>query len=347
VSRPVSSSTGADDVRVNRLNSVSSAAAALTLLPTFALASEPLYVKNLSPIVGLIGLPSQRDAFATEPGRFAVALHGSVASHYVNDREDDEFLNLDGETLRGALDLRWGIVENLDVQLEIPWLDHSGGELDELIDDWHDFWGMSDGGRSDVPRDLLDYRYLTPDGGFGLQEDASGLGDINLSLNYAFYRDEDAAASVAVGYKFGTGDEEDFTGSGEDDVWVAVRFSGRHLSDLPLSWHGHAGYLRAGESDLMEDFQEEDFWFAGLSMDWSFAANWSALVQVDAHAAPLKSDITGVGDEAYIGTVGVRWRFAEHWSGDFSVVEDIGVETAPDVTFQFSVRYKPGAAVGD
>ena len=32
-----------------------------------------------------------------------------------------------------------------------------------------------------------------------------GLGDINLSLNYAFYRDADAAASLAVGYKFGTG----------------------------------------------------------------------------------------------------------------------------------------------
>lgn len=335
-------------MRAKRLNAVCcGVAAALSLLPALAVASEPLYVKNLSPIAGLIGLPSQRDAFATEPGRLAVAVHGSIASHYVNDSEDDEFLNLDGETLRGALDLRFGIVHNLDVQLEIPWLDHSGGELDELIDDWHDFWGMSDGGRSDVPRDLLDYRYVTPDGGFGLQEDASGLGDINLSLNYAFYRDEDAAASVAVGYKFGTGDEEDFTGSGEDDVWVAVRFSGRHLSDLPLSWHGHAGYLRAGESDMIEGFQEEDFWFAGLSMDWSFAANWSALVQVDAHAAPLKSDITGVGDEAYLGTVGVRWRFAEHWSGDFSVVEDIGVETAPDVTFQFSVRYKPGTAAAN
>jgi hypothetical protein len=82
-------------------------------------------------------------------------------------------------------------------------------------------------------------------------------------------------------------------------------------------------------------------------MDWRFAANWSALAQVDAHSAPLKSDITGVGDEAYLGTVGVRWRFAEQWSGDFSVVEDIGVETAPDVTFQFSVRYKPGGAAGD
>ena len=316
--------------------------ALVAFLPVMAVqANEPLYVKNLSPIIGLIGLPSQRDAFTTARGRFAAAAHTSIASHYVNDAENDEFLNIDGETVRVALDLRYGIVENLDVQLEVPWLDHSGGELDRLIDDWHDFWGMSDGGRSDVPRDLLDYRYATPDGTFGLDEDASGLGDINLSLNYAFYRDEEAAFALALGYKFGTGDEEDFTGSGEDDVWVALRFSGRQLSDLPLYWHGHAGYLRAGESDLMEDFQEKNFWFAGLSLEWMFAQNWSALAQFDSNAAPLKSDITAVGDEAYIATAGLRWRFAEDWSGDFSVVEDIGVETAPDVTFQFSLRYSP------
>ena len=96
------------------------------------------------------------------------------------------------------------------VQLEVPWLEHSGGDLDSLIDDWHDLWGMSDGGRSDVPDDLLDYRYATRDGGFGLQDDASGLGDISVSVNYAFYRHDKAAASLALGYKFGTGDEDDF-----------------------------------------------------------------------------------------------------------------------------------------
>ncbi len=35
------------------------ALAVLTCLPVVAQASEPLYVKNLSPIAGLIGLPSQ------------------------------------------------------------------------------------------------------------------------------------------------------------------------------------------------------------------------------------------------------------------------------------------------
>ena len=41
-------------------------------------------------------------------------------------------------------------------------------------------------------------------------------------------------------------------------------------------------------------------------------------------------------------TAGARWRFAQHWALDFSVVEDILVETAPDVIFQASLRYRPG-----
>lgn len=312
--------------------------AILCTLP--AVASEPLYVKNLSPVAGLLGLPSQRDANTTSQGEWAVAVHGSLASHYVNESNATEFLNFDGETGRVALELRYGLAENWDLQLEVPWLDQSGGDLDGLIDDWHDFWGMSDGGRSRVPRDILDYRYTSAQGGFSLQDDTSGMGDISLSVNYAFYREESATVSAALGYKIGTGDDDDFLGSGADDAYIALRFSGEQLSDLPLSWHGQVGYLRAGDSNVLDGLQEKNLWFAGLAMDWRFAQHWSLIAQLDSHAAPLDSTITGVGDDAVMATLGARWYFAPQWSVDISVVEDIRVETAPDVTFQASVRYR-------
>ena len=146
-----------------------------------------------------------------------------------------------------------------------------------------------------------------------------------------------------LGYKFGTGDDDDFVGSGADDAFVALRFSGDHLSDLPLAWHGQVGYLRAGESNVVENLQHRDFWFGGVSLGWQFATRWSVLAQLDAHRAPLDSEITGVGDDAVMLTVGTRWQFTSHWSVEISVVEDIRVETAPDVTFQASLRYRPVA----
>jgi hypothetical protein len=315
---------------------------AAALLPEAIADSEPLYTKNLSPVAGLFGLPAQRSARIAGSGVSSLALHGSVASHYVADSESGEFLNFDGESQRLALEWRYGLTDNWDLQLEVPWLDHSGGQLDSLIDDWHNFWGLSDGGRSKAPADVLDFHYASAAENFQLRDDVSGIGDTSLSVSRVLYRDAGSTAAVALGYKFATGEEQDFLGSGADDVFATVRFSGQHQADLPLSWHGQLGYLRAGSTRILGDLQEKDLWFAGLAVDWQIAERWSLLAQIDAHAAPADSAISGLGDEAIMLTVGGRWRFSRDWAVDFSVVEDIRVETAPDVSFQASLRYRPG-----
>lgn len=313
--------------------------AAVQVLP--AVADEPLYVKNLAPVTGLLGLPSQRNAAPVDG--WGLDLHTSIASHYVLDLTDDEGLLQDGETLRFALDARFALSDRWEVALEVPWLQQSGGNLDSLINGWHDLWGMSDGGRSEAEDDVLDYRYQSAGTSFSLQDDSSGVGDVTASVTYAFFRDESSAASIALGYKFGTGEEDEFLGSGGDDAWVAVRFSGDHLSDLPLSWHGQLGYLYADDVDLLGPEQNNNLWFAGLALDWKIAERWSLLAQLDANAAPLDSDIDALGTEAIMVSFGARWRFAPEWALDLSFIEDAQVETAPDVTFQASVRYRPGS----
>ncbi|MEH6591181.1 MAG: DUF3187 family protein [Halioglobus sp.] len=305
-----------------------------------AQASEPIYVKNLNPVRGLLGIPSQRAAFIPSAGNFDLALHGSLANTYLLDVDASEALNLDGETLRFALEGRYALADNWDLQLEVPWLQHSGGQLDSVIDGWHDFWSMPDGGRPEVKRDLLDYRYGNGDHSFALLDDASGLGDITLSTSYVFYNDGGTSSAVVAGYKFATGDDDKFLGSGGDDAYLALRFSGRHLADLPLTWHGQLGYLRAGSSELMGTRQERDLWFAGLSLDWAAFNQVSVIGQVDIQAAPMNSEITGMGDEAVMLSLGMSWRFLPHWSADFNFVEDAAPETAPDIILQASIRYR-------
>jgi hypothetical protein len=74
-------------------------------------------------------------------------------------------------------------------------------------------------------------------------------------------------------------------------------------------------------------------------MDWHITPRWSLIAQIDSNEGPLDSDLTATGDEAFMATLGGRWRFAEHWALDFSVIEDLRVESLPDVTFQASIRY--------
>lgn len=304
-------------------------------------AGEPLYVKNLSPVTGLIGLPSQRSAETPGAGRLNVALHSSLANTYVNEFKRPEAVNLDGEVLRFALELRYGLGDDWDIQLELPWLQHSGGQLDSLIDGWHDIFGMSDGGRDLVPRDLLDYRYLGPKTGFLLEDETSGIGDITLALSHVFYRRRETAVALALGYKFGSGEEDDLLGSGAHDGFLALRFTGAHGSELPLTWHGQLGYLRAGQSDLLRGIQSRDLWFAGLALDWALWDRVSLLAQLDGHAGPTHSDLTGLGADAWMGSLGLRWRMGGRWNLDLNFVEDLQVETAPDITFQASLSYRP------
>jgi hypothetical protein len=326
-------------------NAVQPAAAVFTLLLLQALptsAAEPLYVKNLSPVAGLFGLPSQRSADTPGAGEFLLAVHGSLANTYVNEFRRPEAVNLDGEVGRVALELRYGIGEDWDLSIEVPWLQHSGGHLDSLIDGWHDLFGMSDGGRDAVDRDLLDYRYAGPDTAFELTDDASGVGDISVALNRVFYRRDATRVSAVAGYKFSSGDAGDFTGSGSEDAYLALRFSGAHLSGLPLTWHGQLGYLRAGEADALGELQNRDLWFVGLALDWAAWEHVSLLAQLDGHAGPTDSSLTGIGEDAWMLSLGLRWQLAPRWQLDFSFVEDIQIETAPDIIFQTSLRYHPG-----
>ncbi|PLW84158.1 hypothetical protein CWI75_02075 [Kineobactrum sediminis] len=321
--------------------------ALLTVLPLVALparGAEPLYSKNLSPVAGLLGLPSPRSAALAAEGDWQLAMHGSIASHFVLDSDNGEALNLDGETYRVAMDLRYGFSPGWELQLEVPWLGHSGGSLDSAIDNWHDLWRMPDGGRSRVPRDLLDFSYRAVGSRFALTDDASGVGDITLALNRTLFTGSSLQLSAGLGYKFATGRERELLGSGAEDGFIALR-AGWVPAGSPFSAHAQAGYLRAGHSRVLANPQERNLWFAGAGLNWRALDALSLIVQLDSHSAPMESRLAALGDTALLLSVGGRWQMNPRWALDISVVEDVAVATGPDIIFQASLRFTPSGAV--
>lgn len=301
-------------------------------------ATEPLYSKNLSPLTGLLGLPSPRAAALTPPGDWQLALHGAGASHFVLDEAGGEQVRLDGESYRLALELRRGVGGGWELQLELPWLAHNGGSMDSLIDGWHDLWGMSDGGRGGVPRDQLDFVYRAPGAGFTLRDSAAGVGDLTLALNRALLAGPSLKVSAELGYKFATGSERELLGSGAEDVHVALRAAGAPPASR-FSWQGQAGYLRAGRSSVLGERQRRDLWFAGVGLSWAATDQLALIAQLDAHGAPLRSALPVVGGSALRLTAGGRWQVSRQWALELSIVEDVRVETAPDIIFQASARW--------
>jgi hypothetical protein len=309
------------------------------LFPVQGLAG-PLYSKNLAPVAGLIGFPVLREAATLERGQFKAAVFGSVANNYSVDTKGSESVNFDGEVQRFAGLFAIGLGSGWELEAELPWLRHDGGELDKPIENWHDLWGLPDGNRDDAPRNLVNYSYLGAGAGFSMREEVQGWGDAQLALVRDIWRSDVAAISARAGVKFGSGDEDELLGSGSEDYYLSLNFSGRQKSDLPFLWHGQLGYLHAGDVEILGDIQEQDLWFASLGMEWAAWQQLHLKLQLDSHDAVADSNLDQLGEVAVQLTGGLSWLFAPGWEAEFSISEDISVDTAPDFVLQLGLRYR-------
>jgi hypothetical protein len=99
---------------------------------------------------------------------------------------DSEQLSIDGETTTIALSIRRRVHERLEIGIDVPYVQHSGGILDGFIKDWHSMLGLSNF-RRDGPNDQLRHAYIS-DGEtlFSLDSSVSGIGDVQLSAAMPF-----------------------------------------------------------------------------------------------------------------------------------------------------------------
>lgn len=301
--------------------------------------SQPLWAENLSPMAQLVALPSQRSAHIAQSWQWE--LHSAIASHWTIQSSGNTAVRFDGESTRAIAAFEWGFAPRWSARVSLPWINHGGGFLDGVINDWHRLFGMSDGGRQNFPQDQLAFFYSSDRNSQSLVAKASGIGDVRTELNYQLTQSSTDAWSLSAGYKWETGDDDQWLGSGAGDVFATLRYSGRHRSELPLTWHAQLGYTRAGKSMLLGPHQRRNLWHAGFAVDWRIAQRWSLLAQMDSHAGVMQSDVAALDEPTVMLTLGARYAITPRLSVEASFIEDIRVESAPDVTFQASFRWTP------
>ena len=255
--------------------------------------------------------------------------------------EGEEALLLDGQTDALTLSLRYGLPQQWDVEVTVPWRHHSGGVTDNLISSWHRLFGLPDGNRDSYPTDALHYQLSQPEHDRHLLRSVSGLGDIHVAVSRPLLAIDGGQLGISAGVKTASGRASDWLGSGATDIYALLRFSGQQLGGRPLWWHGQVGGTLAGDSNLFGPHQRRSLWFAGLAAEWRFTPRWSALMQYDGHSALLDGALEAVGEPAGMLSMAVRWRPTGHWMIDAGFSEDMVVESAPDITFLLNARYVP------
>ena len=300
---------------------------------------EPLSVKNLSPLQAVIGIPAQRSAVGTEG--FAITVNTALASHFVSRQTTEENVLFDGETQHHSLGLRWRLSEGWEATVQLPMRHHSGGFADSYINDWHDFFGMSDGGRSVATDNQLEFRYQAPNQALLLTRDSSGLGDFSFEVSRLDSPRDSISIAYAVGYEAGSGSTREWLGNGCADWYAVTRVSGDLLEQWPIYWHAQLGVSRPAQGGIFGTNNRSSLVFTGLSAEWVVSDQWSLIAQVDSHESAFKSSLAAVGESAVMLGLGLRRQLAAGWAADIGFVEDIRVETAPDIIFQASIYYRP------
>ena len=113
----------------------------------------PFQTSNRSPVVQIFGLPAIGNSKVLEAREKALTLVFDLANIYVDDSAQNERIILDGETYRLNLTGRMGIANRFEAGFELPWLFQNGGFLDGFIENYHDTFGFSQGGRDQAQQE--------------------------------------------------------------------------------------------------------------------------------------------------------------------------------------------------
>jgi hypothetical protein len=304
---------------------------------------DPFYTRDQGPFSQVFGVPPAEGGKLVPAGRLDLRVVFDLANSDSGSWLPRETLELDGETYRYTVALRYGLPNRMEIGLDIPYIAFSEGILDGFIDDFHKTVGISTAQKT-AGKNRLVFSYarngVTE---IDVRERTSGFGDILLSVALPLHRGECASArSVAVraALKLPTGDPYTLKGSGAVDFSLRVAANdGATLSAWNITLYGAGGLLFLGKGKVLKDQQRDFAGFGTVGFGWS-PLGWLALkLQLDLHGAFYRdSDAVVLTSDVVELTGGFSFALPRGTTLDVGLTETITAETSPDVAFHVAVR---------
>ncbi len=301
----------------------------------------PFATSNQNPLTAIYGLPATAPAQIVPQDRSEVSLRMDLASNCSLSSNKSETILLDSETTRLALTIKHSLGHELEIGMEIPYVFHNGGFLDDFIRNFHETFGMPTGDREAVDDDQVNYYYAKEsDTQLDIDSSQDGLGDLRFMGAWQVWRQEQKKAmdlAVRLSLKLPTGDADKLTGSGSTDLalWLSAAKSNQAHS---LALSGSAGILLLSDGDVLEEQQNNSVLFGSVGVGWQAFEHVALKVQLDCHTSFYdESDLRELGESVQLvfgGTVDIT----EDTALDLAMSEDIMVDTSPDVVFHLALR---------
>lgn len=304
----------------------------------------PFGASNQSPLAQIYGFPHDTGADIVPAGGFQVSMNQDLSSNYTVTSNTREQILLDGETYRLAFAARYGVSPSWEVGVEIPYLIQGGGFLDAFVINWHNVFGLPQGGRDSAPKGRVIYRYRKD----GVQkllmgQAASGIGDVRLTGGYRLYETRDMGRQYRLALKgavkLPTGDSSSLNGSGSTDGMLQLCASRTAYSEWgSLGVYGSVGGIAMSRSDVLRDQHNPLAGFGTLGFGWGPASWISFKAQLNGNTSLYRdSSLHELSKSPLLLVLGGALRLPGEYLLDIGVAEDVAVATAPDVSFHLGL----------
>lgn len=268
------------------------------------------------------------------------AKRGALYVDFLNEYHADgapatESILLDGETVRVAYGLRGGFSEVWEWNLEMPAYVQGGGFGDDLIEGWHDTFGLPNGGRELAAQDQYHYQYVRNGTTvLDVTETGTRLGDVTLGLGWQWFE----SSALRVQFKLPTGDGERLTGGNAGvALWTDVA--------IPFAEDGRwSGYLSGGgsfndEGEVLPQQQRSFVGFGGLGLRLRLYNSLHAYTQFYLHSSLYSdSELDPLSKPGAPAAFGLSWDVGDEAVFDLAFQEDLSVAASPDFSLRFGLR---------
>ena len=301
---------------------------------------RPLYNINQSPLIQIYGLPTLGEARVLAQDESDLALRLQISNNFTGTQSASEYLVLDGETHRLTLAWRQGLADDREWGFELPYLWYTGGFLDTYIERFHDSSNLPQGGRTDVPSNRVNYRY-TRNGVdlINVTHPVNGPGDLRLfgARQIGSYETSGVATALRASLKLPTGKESELLGSGSTDLALWLTAATTHSLD---QWnvYGGGGIMYMTEGRVLPLQQRNHVAFATFGISRMIFPHLIVSGQLDAQTPFYDyTHFRQLNSYPVQGLVGARWELAPRKFLEFSMSEDLVVDTSSDVVFSLSL----------
>jgi len=326
---------------MNRFSHTFFFAFVLLMLPCHSAAAEIRAFHNInqSPFKQIFGLPSLDNSPLVEAHKWRLNMNVNISNTYDISVSAQESIEIDVETFRGSLLASYGLRDNWQLSVEAPYIRYDDGFLDNFIYNWHDFFNLSQNGRTKDKSNQLHIAYMSNSNSlFAMHDAGAGLGDIRLNSAYSLpWGTRTFIFSTEV--KFPTGDFYKLTGSGGYDFSVGLLLNDpQSLGEYGITVFGGVAGVFLGDIDGELSAVQNDFAIVGrLGIGWQVTKLIQLKMQLDGLTALYDSELKQLGDESFQVIMGGSLCFTDNVYLDISVAENINSATGVDVAFQLGL----------